>query len=113
MERFDEVPRKSELQREAIAAVQEIAAEQHLSMDFRQGDMQFINNYVIFHSRTGYQEFPEPERKRHLLRLWLKCMDGRPLPNCFYDRHGHPGTVDRPGGIVGPDTILNTPLEAG
>lgn len=111
-ERFDEVPRKTDLQREAIEETQRLAAELHLSMDFRQGDMQFINNHVIFHSRTGYEEFPEPERKRHLLRLWLKCRDGRPLPHWFYDRHGRPGTVDRPGGIVGHDTTLCAPLEA-
>ncbi len=112
VERFEAVPKKTVLQKEAIDTIQSIAADLHLSMGFRQGDMQFINNYVIFHSRTGYEEFPERERKRHLLRLWLKCDDGRPLPHWFYERHGPAGTVDRPGGIVGPDTVLNTPLDA-
>jgi hypothetical protein len=37
-------------------------------------------------------------------------MDGRPLPDAFYERHGTRATVDRPGGIVGPDTLLNAPI---
>ncbi len=111
-ERFPEVPRKSALQREALETVQRMSDELHFAMGFRQGDMQFINNHVTFHSRTAYEEFDEPERKRHLLRLWLRCDDGRPLPHWFYDRHGPAGSVSRPGGIVGPDTVLNTPLEA-
>ena len=30
-----------------------------------------VNNYVIVHSRTPFEDFEEPDRKRHLLRLWL------------------------------------------
>ncbi len=40
-----------------------------LKMEMQKGDMQFINNFVIFHSRTEYRD--SPERRRHLLRLWL------------------------------------------
>ena len=111
-ERFPDVPRKTGLQREAIAEVQRICEAQHFSMGFRPGDFQFINSHVTFHTRSAYDDHPEPERKRHLLRLWLKCFDGRPLPHWFYDRHGPRGTVDRPGGIVGAGTVPNAPLEA-
>ena len=41
----------------------------------------------------------------------MKALDGRPLPEAFYERHGTVDTVDRPGGIVGENTILNAPLE--
>jgi hypothetical protein len=41
--------------------------------------MQFLNNYVVLHSRTAFEDFPEPERKRHLLRLWLTAPNGRKL----------------------------------
>jgi hypothetical protein len=47
-----------------------------LTMDLRPGDMQFLNNHVILHSRTAYQDHPEPERRRHLLRLWLNRRQG-------------------------------------
>jgi len=49
--------------------------ELQLSMDMRKGDMQFINNFVIFHSRTGYED--SPQQRRHLLRVWLNIADGR------------------------------------
>lgn len=44
----------------------------HLAMDFRPGDMQFLNNSVLLHSREEYVDHPEPDRRRHLLRLWLR-----------------------------------------
>lgn len=44
-----------------------------LSMDLRAGDMQFLNNHVIMHSRTRYEDHPEPERRRDLIRLWLEA----------------------------------------
>jgi hypothetical protein len=33
--------------------------------------MQFLKNAVILHARTEYEDWEEPEKKRHLLRLWL------------------------------------------
>ena len=43
----------------------------HLDMWLEPGDMQFISNHTIVHARTKYEDDPDPERKRHLLRLWL------------------------------------------
>ena len=39
------------------------------AMELRKGDIQFVNNFLILHSRTGYRD--SPERTRKLLRLWL------------------------------------------
>jgi alpha-ketoglutarate-dependent taurine dioxygenase len=46
-----------------------------LSMDLQKGDMQFLNNYLILHSRTEYQD--GVDAKRHLVRLWLDDSTGR------------------------------------
>lgn len=35
------------------------------------GDIQWLSNHTILQARTAYEDFDEPERKRHLLRLWL------------------------------------------
>ena len=43
----------------------------YLDMDFEPGDIQLISNHTVIHSRTDYEDFEEPEKKRHLLRLWL------------------------------------------
>jgi alpha-ketoglutarate-dependent taurine dioxygenase len=40
-------------------------------MDLAPGDIQWLSNHTVLHARTGYEDHPEPERKRHLLRLWL------------------------------------------
>jgi hypothetical protein len=44
-----------------------------VNLAFEPGDIQFLNNRTILHSRTAYEDWPEPERRRHLLRLWLRC----------------------------------------
>ena len=49
-----------------------------IDMDFQPGDVQWLLNYAALHSRTSFTDFPEPERRRHLLRLWLKRDVGRP-----------------------------------
>jgi len=42
-----------------------------LTMDLQAGDFQFLDNSLVLHSRTGYEDHPEPERRRDLIRLWL------------------------------------------
>ncbi|HVN39101.1 MAG TPA: TauD/TfdA family dioxygenase [Myxococcota bacterium] len=72
-QRHASAPRLRATQREVIDLIDEIAADPavHLDMDFRAGDLQWLKNSVILHARTEYEDFEEPERKRHLLRLWL------------------------------------------
>jgi len=62
----------------ALDAVDEIVRDPqfHVSMDMKEGDMQFVNNFVILHSRTEYEDH-EDGRRRHLVRLWIDCPDGR------------------------------------
>jgi len=40
-------------------------------MSFQPGDMQFLKNSVVLHARTAYEDFEEPDARRHLVRLWL------------------------------------------
>lgn len=39
---------------------------------FEPGQIQFVNNRVLGHKRTGFTDWPEPDRKRHLVRVWLR-----------------------------------------
>jgi hypothetical protein len=43
----------------------------YLDMQFAPGDVQLVSNHFVVHARTQYEDWPEPERRRHLLRLWL------------------------------------------
>ena len=97
-------------QKEALESVQNLSKELRFDTGFKKGDMQFCNNHVIFHTRLAYEDHSEAGFKRHLLRLWLKNLDGRPLPPDFYKRHGEIGKIDRPGGILADGTIINAPI---
>ncbi|MCS5575426.1 MAG: TauD/TfdA family dioxygenase, partial [Pseudomonadales bacterium] len=45
----------------------------YLDMSLERGDMQFLSNHFIAHARTAYEDYDDPEMKRHLLRLWLSA----------------------------------------
>ena len=63
----------SAAQREAIAIVQELATDPafYLDMSIGEGDIQFLNNRLVFHGRTAYVDDVPNGFKRHLKRLWL------------------------------------------
>ena len=65
--------------------------------------MQFVHNHTILHDRTAFEDWPEPERKRHLLRLWLAAPGARPLPPVYAERYGSVEIGNR-GGIICPGT---------
>lgn len=72
-QRHAQVPRLTELQEEALDLIESISSdpEFHLEMDFEPGDVQLLANAKILHSREAYEDHDEPDRRRHLLRLWL------------------------------------------
>lgn len=72
-QRHDMVPRLSEDQRAVVDLVEEVANDPalYLDVEFEPGDMQFLKNSVILHQRTDYEDYDEPDRKRHLLRFWM------------------------------------------
>lgn len=72
----------SAAQREAIEIVQTIAArpEFYLDMQIGEGDIQFLNNRLVFHGRTAYEDWPDIARRRHMLRLWLRIDSWPKLP---------------------------------
>ena len=113
-QRFDDVPRLTDQQVEAMDMVDELADSDtiRIEMDFRLGDMQFIHNHQVLHSRTTYVDYPEPERKRHLLRLWLTPPNARPLAPVIAERFGNIEVGPNRGGIRTPGQTLSTPLKA-
>lgn len=113
-QRFPEVPRLTAAQVEAMDLVDSLAASDalRLDMDFRPGDMQFLHNHQILHARSAYVDWPEPERRRHLLRLWLSARPGRALPPVFAERYGEIRVGHRRGGIQVPGQRLVAPLDA-
>jgi hypothetical protein len=60
------------------------APENRLAFSLERGEMVVINNYTVLHARTKFTEFPEPERRRRLVRLWLDADGFRDVPREFY-----------------------------
>lgn len=88
--------RLTRVEKEAFDALDSLIAELQLDIDFEAGDIQFLNNYVILHSRTEFEDHPEPERRRHLLRIWLAAHDGRTLsPEVKAERNVRDGVPRR------------------
>jgi len=102
-QRFPDAMRLGADHVEALDLFDELANDPDLtlSMTLEPGDMQFVHNHSVLHDRTGFEDWPEPERRRHLLRLWLSVPGDRPLPDCFAERFGATTIGDR-GGIVVP-----------
>jgi hypothetical protein len=112
--RFPGVPPLSETQIEALDLFDELSNDPALNfqMQFETGDIQLVHNHTLLHDRTAFEDWPEPARKRHLLRLWLAPETARPLPPQFAARYDSvvPG---RRGGIEVPGTRHTIPWDAG
>ncbi|MEZ5833402.1 MAG: TauD/TfdA family dioxygenase [Dongiaceae bacterium] len=112
-QRFAGAPRLTPAHIEALDLFDALANDPALNMhmEFRPGDIQLVHNHTVLHDRTAFVDWPEPERRRHLLRLWLAAWDARPLPEAFAQRYGAVTIGDR-GGIVVTGTRLHAPLQA-
>ena len=111
-QRFEGAMRLTE---EHVAALDTLDAlandpELHLRMRLQPGDMQFVYNHNQLHDRTDFVDWPDPDRRRHLLRLWLSMEGDRELPSCFAERYGSIEVGDR-GGIITEHTVLTAPID--
>jgi len=100
-QRFPEVPRLTKAQIEALDLFDAIANEpgRALSFQMEPGDLQLVNNYCVLHARTNFEDFPELENRRHLLRMWVAAPNSRQLPPCFETRFGSCASGAVRGGI--------------
>ena len=113
-QRFPDARRLTDADLEALDMLAALAAdpELRLDMNFIPGDIQFLHNHTILHARSAYEDWPEVERKRHLLRLWLAPSGARTLPPVFAECYGGLTPGDR-GGIICEGTKLHAPLVPG
>ena len=84
------VPPYTPAQVEAVELYRTTVSECAVDIGFEPGDIQFLNNFVMLHTRRGFEDWPDPARKRHLLRLWLRDPNGRPISK--EQREGRVGT---------------------
>jgi hypothetical protein len=76
--------------RAALDMFDEISNREDMSVKFmlEPGEIMLINNLTSLHARTEFEDYDEPEKKRHLVRLWIHVPNGRPYKpemNLFYN----------------------------
>ncbi len=61
------------VQRDALDTFDRALSDPALRAEFTldQGQILFANNRWILHNRTAFDDDPDPEKRRHLVRLWL------------------------------------------
>ncbi len=110
--RFPGVAPLTPLQIEALDLFDELANDPQLNlmMELQPGDIQLVHNHTILHDRTAFEDYPEPQRKRHLLRLWVAPPGARPLPDIYAERFGSITPGDR-GGVTVPGSTPTIPFD--
>jgi len=110
-QRFPETPRLTPLQIAALDKFDSLADDPRLnfSMMLLPGDMQFVHNHTLLHDRTAFTDSDEPNKKRHLLRIWIATPNARPLPEVVAHRFGTITIGDR-GGMASPSVPPTAPL---
>ena len=111
--RFEDVPPLTHIQIEALDLFDSLANDPSLNlfMELQPGDIQIVHNHTILHDRTAFEDWPEHQRKRHLLRLWLAPANARPLPPVYAERFGSVVPGDR-GGVSVTGMTLTVPFDA-
>ncbi len=74
------VPKLTAAQREALDMLLALAEELSFDMTLEPGDMQFLNNHVVYHARTAFTDGARDREHRLLYRLWLAMPNSRTLP---------------------------------
>ena len=74
------MPPLTETQVEALDMLIDLAEELCFEMPLCPGDLQLLNNHVIYHGRTPFEDSPGERLDRLLLRIWLSMPNSRPLP---------------------------------
>lgn len=113
-QRHQGVPRLTPAHLESIREFNALASSDEFRVDYflEPGDIQLLSNHTVLHARDGFEDYEEPERKRHLLRLWLAPDDERPLPPVYSELLGGSVEVGKRGGIVVDGTVLHVPFQA-
>ena len=84
-QRFEEVPKLTKLQFEALDLLDKLCNDDKfcLSMNLSPGDLEIASNATTFHSRETYEDYPDPNKRRCMIRLWLSMSYERPLPEVY------------------------------
>ncbi len=89
----------SEIEKEALDTFERYSerADLQLALDLEPGDAYIANNYTVLHARTAFEDHEAPQQRRHLLRLWLKARNPRPVVDAVRRFYREDGITKREG----------------
>jgi hypothetical protein len=96
----------SAAEHEAIQMLMDVAEEECFEMRFAPGDIQLLNNHVIYHGRTAFKDDEAAGQNRLLMRLWLSVPNSRTLPDDHAILWGDVAAGKPHGGIAQPATVV-------
>lgn len=102
------IPALSPEQVEAAQVLEDTCMRHALHMILDIGDIQFLSNAHVLHSRTEYKDFPAPHPRRHLMRLWLATPEGEGGWQLPFEDSKH----QKRGGVQVDDTPPRAPIDA-
>jgi hypothetical protein len=91
---------------EAIQMLMAVAEEECFEMRFEPGDIQLLNNHIVYHGRTTFKDDEAAGRDRMLMRLWLSVPNSRALPDDHAILWGDVRAGRPRGGIAQPATVV-------
>lgn len=95
------VPPLTARQREALDMLVDLAEELCFEMPLEPGDIQLLNNHIVYHGRTPFTDDAGAGRDRLLYRLWLSMPNSRPLPESHAVLWGNVDAGGLRGGVRG------------
>ncbi|CAM5194415.1 hypothetical protein CDEF62S_04309 [Castellaniella defragrans] len=104
---MDGVRKLSAPELDAIRLLMETAEKHSFSMTFKPGDIQLLNNHVIYHARTEFRDDAAAGKKRLLMRLWLSMPNSRALPASHAVLWGNVEAGQPRGGIAQPSVVAS------
>jgi len=100
------VRKLTDAEHEAIQMLMDVAQEVCFEMRFEPGDVQLLNNHVIYHARTAFKDDVSTGQDRLLMRLWLSMTNSRALPEDHAVLWGDIGAGKLRGGIAQPAAAI-------
>jgi hypothetical protein len=95
----------TEAEHEAVTMLMAVAEEECFEMRFEPGDIQLLNNHIVYHGRTAFTDDETTGRDRMLMRLWLSVPNSRALPDDHAILWGDVRAGKPRGGIAQPAVV--------
>ena len=108
-QKLPNVDKLTDQQWQALDMLAALGEELCFEMVLEPGDIQFINNHVVYHARSAFEDDPGSGRRRLLYRVWLSMSNARALPHGYEVLFGTTEAGEMRGGIAHAESGVTFP----